>query len=671
MADCISLKSVGYGAALLAAFLLLSTPAARAVDFTVIYDPTDPQGIDPCAPAQLTVCPDGEPQTDDMVAVIEAAAQHWSDIVEDDHSITIFVSWFNPAFGSKPEASIEETDADGRTTVARIRIAPNVTYFYDPTPGDDDEFNMRPALFRTLHPTERMEVFPVEPVPAQKDAVELGDIGLIDDEDRGVDLLSIGLHEVGHVIGLSKERDQCSSSKPFYETSAVLSEVSFTFNSFLFVNDQGQDDNDCEHLALGGIGICKTFPEQETHSPDPSTVPGLSVQECTAHQALMWTGLYPGARSRPGAIDILAVAAAETWNEIDFPRKFSLSSGSWTDASRWFGPRAPDAGDDAYLANLTTTTIEANTNRSARSATISEGNILEVDGANLILSRSLRTLRIDSGLGPIVAVPEPPDDNGEVAPSVPATLRLRSNAGLQARDVLNQGRIVGAGLIGITHSFINTGVIRAQGGTLRIATPPPGGIVIDAPIVDLDGPHAFKTNQRLIAREGNLSIEAILNGPYRGRIEIGPSRRMSFTNVFAQAFSSQPSQRIVIDGGTMAGDLEFFSTVELEGIARIEGEAVLNSNAHLLYQAAGQVPGAEADTLFVDGRIQLGGTLVLNLENGFEPELGLVLTMIHATDEIVGTFGQFTLPPLDPALAWNVVQNQNNLLLSAVSAPSD
>ncbi|WP_425408079.1 hypothetical protein [Hyphococcus sp.] len=661
--------------ALAAAATLGFTGPANSVDFIVVYDQTDPQGIDPCtANMGFQVCPNGQPQTDQMVDIIEAAANHWADIIEDDHTIIILASWYNPAFGSKPEASIEATDAQGRTTLARVRIGPTLKYFYDPTPNDDTEFNMRPALYRTLHPNERQDAFSVAPVMSLWDGVEVSDVGVFVDNDEGydADLYTIALHEVGHVIGLSQERDQCNANEPFYVTTPAQTGVQFIFDAFKFINSDDEDDTDCNHLALGGIQACKTAPDQATLSDEPSTVPGLTVQQCTAHQALMWAAIYPQSRARPSAIDILAVAAAETWEEIDFPRKFSQSSGVWQNAAQWFGPRAPDGNDEVFLANATTTIIEVNTDRNARAATISEGNILEVSGANLILSRSLRTVDPESELGPIVVTP-PPGDPGDVGnPVIPATLRLSNNGGLQAFEVINHGRIEGAGIVGVTSLFSNLATLRANGGTLRIATPEGGGVVINPPVVDLDGPDPFDYTARLIARDGDLQIDAILNGSYRGRIEIGAGRRMSFSDGFAQLFSSQAAKRIVIENGTMAGSLTLSGVVELEGIATLEGQSSLGTFSRVLYEAAGQQPGAAADFLFVEGDIDLNGTLDLSLEDGFQPGLGLVLSMVRATGEITGAFANYDLPDISgKGIAWNVVQNDQNVLLSVIFDPSE
>jgi len=433
-----------------------------------------------------------------------------------------------------------------------------------------------------------------------------------------------------------------------------------------------EDDNDCNHLALGGIQACKTFPAQSALSDDPSTVPGITVQQCTAHQALMWAALYPQSRTRPSTIDILAVAAAETWEDIDFPRKFSLSSGQWQNAAHWFGPKAPDSKDEVFLANSTTTTIQVNNNRNARAATIAEGNILEVNSANLILSRSLRTVDPESELGPIVVVPPPPDPGDVGIPVIPATLRLSGNASLQAQEVINFGRIEGAGIVGVTNLFSNSSIVRANGGTLRIATPEGGGIVINPPVVDLDGPKPFENTARLIARDGNLQIEAILNGAYRGRVEVGPNRRMSFSDGFTQAFSSQAAKRVVIEDGTIAGALTFAGAVEIEGIATLEGQSSLGPAARVLYEAAGQQPGVAADLLFVDGDIDLKGTLVLTLEDGFQPAFGLVLSMVQATGEITGAFTNYILPDISgKGIAWNVVQNDQNVLLSVIFDPTE
>lgn len=663
----INYSTKGFWLAALAGTIVAAPAPASALDITIAYDPHDEEGIDPCLAPNTRVCPDGQPQTDRMVDMVRAAADHWEDIIEDDHGILVLVSWADPALGSMPEAEVIQTDAAGRSVFARVRIGTNQTYFYDPTPHDDEEFNMRPALYRTLAAPERSEAFSVQPPAALADTLELGCLGMPHDS-QGVDLLTVALHELGHVVGFSAERDQCNASEPFYLPNTALSDASFTFNAYT----SGRGSVDCNHLAQGSITACKSSSDQSAVSEEPSPFGGLTVQECTAHQAVMHASLYPGgARGRPSALDILGVAAAESWLQVDFPRKFSRRSGDWASASTWFGPRAPDGNDEALLANRTFTRVEVDRDRGARAATIARGNVLEVDDASLVLTRSLRTTHTGSGVGPIEILPPPPQPGSVVQSQPPATLRLR-DGGVQAQDVLNLGRIEGNGVIGVTRRFSNSSVVAAEGGTLRITTPTAGGIVTQVPVVDLDGPLPHTYIARLLAREGNLEVDASTPHPFHGRIEVGPGRELRFTHHFSQAYTHDAARGMVVDNGTVVGHATLGGRLELEGQATLEGEVRLTGGARVQAEAAGPLPVTDMDLLFVDGDLELSGRYSLVLRGGYRPELGQVLSAVQASGTLTGSFLTLDLPDISGrGVAWNVVQTANQVLLSVIFDPSE
>ncbi len=160
-------------------FALATYPANSASNFniTLEFDETG-DAIDPCDD-DLPACG----HDDDLAAIMAEAAARWEDIIEDSHTLHIRYRW---VADSLPSADVTMTDANGRPTEAVIRVPANRNYFYDPTPSDDEEFDMRYRLYRTTHPAEKTEAFQGTPL----EIFEVGYNGLEIDDDIGADLLT-------------------------------------------------------------------------------------------------------------------------------------------------------------------------------------------------------------------------------------------------------------------------------------------------------------------------------------------------------------------------------------------------------------------------------------------------------------------------------------------------
>ena len=126
---------VGFVLLLLAAAISWPPDGARsATQFNIVlqYDETD-DAIDPCDPEpDLATCG----HTGDLALILEAAAQHWESIFEDNHEVLMRYRWVED---SDPSADVVDTDASGRPLEVILRFPASFNYFYDPTPFEDEE----------------------------------------------------------------------------------------------------------------------------------------------------------------------------------------------------------------------------------------------------------------------------------------------------------------------------------------------------------------------------------------------------------------------------------------------------------------------------------------------------------------------------------------------------
>ena len=723
--------------AILPALFALTIERASAVSVTVQYDAGGPDAVAPCATdPPMKVCAGGIDQTPQALALVQAAADFWAGVIEDAHQMTILVSWLDPAVSEKPDAIVVETDGLGRVTLGRVRLIPNTfTYFYDPTPQRDEEFlgrrtdsssrltsdMMRPKLYRTLHPEERDEAF----LNFGSEILEVGYNGLAQEPpgapEIGKDLLTEALHEVGHLFGLAHPLNSCNENvipSGYVPPLNLTGGVPIAIKAYQFTNDEGQQQIDCAHLAAGGITACKPPPgDQSTTSPEDSTLSGptihFSIHDCTSHQALNWFAEYPGGRTRPSIVDILAIAVAEGWQQIDLPRKYSLGTGgAWNAPQTWFGNRAPDAGDDVYVVNqqgpdpftIVTSTADA----AARNLFVSDENRVEVTGSQLSIARTVWLAGPKSVEGPVRPIIDPVP-GGEEIPIVPSTLevaasgfaigdalgvepaarlRLRDGGQAQFGDVINTGSIEGHGTLGVARSLKNgtsasengtataaSGLIRAEGGLLRIVTPAPGGITTGPPVVDLDGPAptGSPTPPRLWALDGDIEIDAMVKKGLWADIRIGAGRTLRFVrNGIQQNASSDAKFALRFQGGAVGATLDappsqFFGIVLADGIGRFTGRVRFGGAASVRLSLGGTVAGTQYDQLQVQDVAELGGTLQVSLDGGFVPQAGDSFTVLTYASR-VGEFNNAVLPALQPGLAWHVQYGLATLQLVVTDA---
>lgn len=624
-------------ALLLVALLMLSLlPAASkpvdAISIKVVYDDTVPNAVDPCADESYPACVDGEPRTDEMLFLVQVAAAYWASIFQDSHLYDIRVAW---VIDSMPSAQTTNIDAQGRPTSAIVRVPANMSFWYDPTPFDDEEFDMKPRLYRDTHPAEQAEAFKGAP----PEIFEVGYNGT----GPGGDLLTILLHELGHAIGMHKNvakagrNPSCDEDTNLYydldpsmlggaQMSLKAYEMFGTFDLVDHGHSHGDDDHDrdrerpgdivsdpsrtshaagnidkpslgfdCSHLALGGIKACD------------------GDSECQSHQALMWVGMLPNARARPSIADILAIAVAAGWQEVHLPRKYSLDSGNWTDGNTWLGTRVPNAGNNVYIINRDDhVTVNLYNLGQGRDVVISDGNDLNVifgtlDAYRVTMSDHGTTLLADSGaLIDVVYLSAGPG----------STIDLANGATVDAFwSVRSDGLLRGGGdSVLETRDFENRGTIRANGGvfTIRAKT--------DTSSLDLDGKAEWPFTKSIEALAGHLVFDGAIADPVNAAVKIGAGYSVSFTHGWQQAYTGDIANALVLNGMTadavVHGDTLLGGYVVVDGRGRFTSPVAFQPYAgRVQIDIDGLTPVTGHDQIVFEQSVEFSGVLDLIVGN--------------------------------------------------------
>lgn len=631
-------------------------PPASAATIEVVYDPDGPDAVDPCSDeiwvnqdgqirqGPLRACLDGVDRTPDLQLIVEAAADFYAGVFTDTHDVTIYFSWLGP-FESLPDGRVLERDDSGRPTEGRIRFPADLTYFYDPTPDRDEEFDMRPRLYRTTHPAEQERAFDGSP-PEVLEVSYVGRSGL------GADLVSQVLHEMGHALGLSGgpavgPGPACNGAEdPYFRPDADLMGGSAVGIKAFDSDTPGQQ---CVHLELGGIQECKTDAEHQVgkHPDEPSAVVGFSLWECASHQALFWVSELPLARTRPGIVGLLALARAGGWEELDLPRKYTVGPGGWAAPSTWIGNRVPGADDDVYIVNEVAGAKVWETPASGASAAnlyISDQNTLRTVGSPLHLADEIRIAGPDSAAGPLRLDAGDGagggDEQGTALTRVQVGNATTEGVLLAAQGVVeaggalhlqhpassahlgalgNDGVILGRGEVR-TSELLNSARVRSVGGTLVIGTPPSDpddDVTLEPALLDLDGP--LESAAEILAVDGDLVFDGIIADPVRATVTVGPERSIHFTNGWHQQWNGL----LVLDGTSwpswVFGDTQLDGRLVVNGVGRFEDDLDLTGLSQVQLSVAGTTMGTEHDFLSVHGALEMGGSLVLELAENYQP----------------------------------------------------
>ena len=271
-----------------------------------------------------------------------------------------------------------------------------------------------------------------------------------------------------------------------------------------------------------------------------------------------------------------------------------------------------------------------------------------------------------------------------------------ANASLNLLSVSNTGTVRGEGRV--SGAVLNSGVVRAEGGTLTFAgtgnTNTAGGRLESGADTQLVYAQGLATNSGLIALTGGAFDNNNVALANSGRIEgngtlrtgaLNNSGTMSVagaldvlgpvTNNGSVNTASGATVRFFgpVDGpggytgsGTVAY-LDSFSPGASPAAVSFGGDVDLAGTSQLVIELGGTSPGSQYDTLEIDGDASLGGKLDVELLSGFTPSPGSVFQIVSAAGGVDGKFSDVFLPNLVDA-SWQLRYGANEVLLQVAMA---
>ena len=319
-----------------------------------------------------------DPTGSGLMSIMQEAANRWTDIIEDSHTMTIDVSYATscPVGGIACAGVVLPNVTLNRTVLGTIKVDPTHNWYFDPTPGDDSEFDFTQTLHRDLTSSQKTAGYSgtnIEPL------LEVGFGGADNGSDPNVagksDMLTAALHEIGHLLGVTG-----NLSAGFFETL--------------------DGDYDLPPSLLAGRTMAvKAIPGNEAHFVDlfPLMAPSAGAPRVLA-----------------SAADVLAAAAVSGWSQIDYSQKVFRTGTAWETAANWMGNRVPGIQDHATLRHGGSVSITTNagvagllvgnsSQLTVRGTLIANGDVAINGGvltrdstANFILS-PFKTMMIENG----------------------------------------------------------------------------------------------------------------------------------------------------------------------------------------------------------------------------------------------------------------------------------
>ena len=389
------------------------------------------------------------------------------------------------------------------------------TWFIDPTPTDDSEFNMQQELWRDASSYSMSDLFNDESegnIPGTFETAFSGPAVTGGAADGVRDMLTLILHEMGHALGMSSANAGTIAETP---------DNDYDFNPDFI---RGQT------LAV--------------ETADGGNVAHLD----TSGNFLMDPGIPIGRRRRPSHPDLFAMAAGHNYTSLDLPRREFYQpgvGGNWNDSASWSGNEVPEIDDDVFIRDNRVgrsgdlPTVELTTNSVAANVTIAEGASMDVDAQKLTVVGTIQVTDPNSRF--FIR------SGGRLEAD---TLKLENDANLLSetdgradvnRLIIDGGRLTGAGTVNVKTEILNNGNITADHGTLTITTSNREGML------NLDGADRAESGQ-VNATDGNLVVDGPLTDAFNGTMNVSSAHRITFNNDWKL---SAGSAELAVPRGTM------------------------------------------------------------------------------------------------------------------------
>jgi autotransporter-associated beta strand protein len=266
-----------------------------------------------------------------------------------------------------------------------------------------------------------------------------------------------------------------------------------------------------------------------------------------------------------------------------------------------------------------------------------------------------------------------------------------ANSIFSGGTITNTGTLRGQGRV--NNVVVNNGAVRAENGTLTLAAAGhtnaaagrieagagaqvlySQGLATNSGQIALTG-GAFDNNNVALANPGRIEGHGTLRTgglTNTGTISVGGGDFDVLGAVTQNAVVSTQSNSTARFFGPVSGPgsysgpgtVEFLNTFS-PGASPAEimmSNFILGGSATLIIELGGTAPGSQYDKITASGTAALGGTLDVDLIDGFTPEPGDVFQFITAAGGVSGSFTSASLPALDGA-SWHLKYNPNSVLL--------
>jgi len=518
-----------------------------------------------------TINPSFDSDLSQLEPIMVAAADYWTDVIKDDHTLTIIFDYQNLADDSLGESEVQIIAPNGHASQGTVtfdtRDIDGVLrpWYFDSTPRMDEEFSMNQVLVADLTPSATALYYEGTP-PGQ---LEVGYWGNFFHDTGQLDLYTIALHEIGHILGMS------------LDLSSYNSEIA------------GDNTLDFSPPYLGGNIV-------EAHLFSTS---GEDRAHLRAPDALMSPARGNGDRNLPSATDIFAVASGGNWTDIRLKRVNFLSGDNWNTPLNWAAGEIPTEPQRVHISHGGTVAPPADDTLEAGTLTILDDSTLNI-GTNTLEVNS----DIDIGLWEDSSGTLTMDYGGKIrANRLIATnnSRLRVSGDtlepvveVERLHIYSGAQLSGSGRVLITSDF----TLAAHGPITAIDPPGPANIplILNAPAADSIVGDTFQ------AESGDLVFSSAPELRLRGVLSIGAGRKASFLEHTTHRHLAD-SASVNFTGGENEASA---ATIEaLKGYTKEDGSIEVKGFSQIL----GEVTFLEDATV----NLKTGSTLFLNGENIF------------------------------------------------------